>query len=147
MSGVGRPEDSGSPSSPAPGATGRLLTLLGQRVGVERMDRIWVFPSLVRGRKEWGLVAVSCFTEDPPLRELVTGRFVAELTGQGVDFRSELTSEGFAPPDRLPRIMDGVVRRSDLQLEVPREVEVGGERERFQSLLAELEPGDATENG
>jgi hypothetical protein len=121
---------------------GRLLTLMAERIGVERMDRIWLFPPLVRGRKEWGLVAVSCHTEAPPQRELITGRFVAELTGQGVSFQPELTSEGRAPPDRLPRVMDGVVRRSDLHLEVPREVALEGDPSRFESLLQEYVADD-----
>ena len=131
------PMDPQRSQSPVPGVVGRMLTLLGEKIGPERMDRVWIFPPLVRGRKEWGLVAVSCRTEDPDQRELLTGSFVAELTGQGPVFQPQVASEGSAPPDRLPRIMDGVVRRSDLQLEVPREVEVGGDPDRFQALVSE----------
>ena len=108
-------------------------------IGVERMDKVWIFPPLVRGRKEWGLVAVSCLTDDPGQREVITGRFVAELTGECVTFDPELASEGLAPPDRLPRVMDGVVRRSDLPLEVPQEIDVGGDPLRFEALLREYD--------
>ena len=144
MTGGGGEIQRGTPS-PAPEALGRLLTQLGDRIGVERIDRVWVFPSLVRGRREWGLVAVSCLSDDPSVRELITGRFLAQLTGQGVEFSSDLASEGQAPPDRLPRIMDGVVRRSDLQLDVPREIEVGGDPERFEALLQEYAVDDDPE--
>jgi hypothetical protein len=125
------------PDSPVPGAVGRLLAKLAERIGIEAMDRIWIFPPLVRGRKEWGLVAVSCGTEDPGQRTLVTGRYFAELTGTGVRFEPEFMSEGLAPPDRLTLVMDGVVRRSDLQLGVPREQVIGGDPETFRNLLVE----------
>ena len=55
MTGGGGEIRRGTPS-PAPEAMGRFLTQLGERIGVERIDRVWVFPSLVRGRREWGLV-------------------------------------------------------------------------------------------
>jgi len=123
--------------SPVPEALGRLLISLGKRVGSESMDRIWVFPPLVKGREEWGLVAVSCLEADPSLRSLVTARYTAELKGDGMAFESEFLSEGTAPPDRLPQIMDGVVRRSDLQLGVPWETKIGGDPAKFQELLLE----------
>ena len=125
------------PDSPVPDALSRLLAILGERVGVGTMDRIWIFPPLVRGRKEWGLVAVSCITDEPSQRTLVTGRYQAEMTGKGMMFQPEFMSEGEAPQDRLPRIMDGVVRRSDLQLGAPRETEIGGDQDLFRSLLVE----------
>jgi hypothetical protein len=126
--------------SPVPEAIGRLLALLETRIGPESVDRIWIFPPLIRGRKEWGLVAVSCRTEDPTQRSLVTGRYSAEMTGKGVVFEPEFMSEGLAPPDRLPVVMDGVVRRSDLQLGVPREEEIDGDLEAFRRLLSEYMP-------
>ena len=80
-------------------------------------------------------MAVSCLEGDPSLRSLVTARYAAELTGNGMVFESEFLSEGVAPPNRLPQIMDGVVRRSDLQLGVPREAKIGGDPAKFQELL------------
>jgi len=121
--------------SVVPEASGRLLALLGAQLGIPLLDRIWVFPPLVKGRREWGLVAVSLLTGDPDRRELVTGRYSAELTGSGVIFHPEVSSEGEAPPERLPRIMDGVVRRSGLHLGLPREIRIEGDPERFENVL------------
>lgn len=123
--------------SPVPEAMGRLLALVEARIGPEKIDRVWIFPPLSKGRKEWGLVAVSCFQPDPGQRALMTCRYSAELTGTGVAFVPELVSQGVAPPDLLGRIMDGVVRRSDLPLGTPREVEVCGSRDRFHDLRRE----------
>jgi hypothetical protein len=122
-------------ASVGPEAMGRLLELLEKRVGANSMDRIWIFPPLVKGRKEWGLVAVTCLTEDESQRSLITGRYTAELTGTGLVFDSEFSLEGLAPSGRFPRVMDGVTRRSDLQLGVPQEVEIHGEPDRFRDLL------------
>ena len=127
--------------SPVPEALGRLLMLLGQRVDAETMDRIGIFPPLVRGRKEWGLVAVSVLSEDSALRVLITGRYSAELTGHGMKFEPEFMSEGIASPERLPSVMDGVVRRSDLQLGVAREEVIAGDVEAFGKLLGEYGNG------
>lgn len=132
------PVGEGGGESPVPEAMIRILEVVREKVPLETVDRIWLFPPLVRGRKEWGLVALSCLTEDPGRRDLLTARYTAELTGQGMTFESELASEGSAPPDRLPRVMDGVVRRSDLQLGEPREEKIGGDPERFQALLLSL---------
>jgi len=129
--------DTESPDSPVPDAMGRLLALLGKQVGLGGVDRIWIFPPLIKGRKEWGLVAVSCLTEDPGQRSLFTGSYVAEITGTGVLFVPQIVSEGSAPPDRLPAVMDGVVRRSGLRLSFPREVEIGGDAVRFRRILVE----------
>jgi len=123
--------------SPVPDAVGRVLQNVRVRVGEDRIDRVWVFPPLIRGRREWGLVAVSSLTDDPDRRTLITARYSAELTGSGSTLDFEVTMEGDAPPDRLPRVMDGVARRSDLHLGDAREVEIRGDSERFRTLILE----------
>jgi hypothetical protein len=123
--------------SPVPDAVGRVLTEIRNRLGADRIDRVWIFPPLIRGRREWGLVAVSGLTPRTDRRTLFTARYLAELTGRGVTVEIDVGEEGDAPPDRLPRVMDGVARRSDLQLGEPREVEVLGDAERFIALLME----------
>ena len=72
----------------------------------------------------------------PPTRRHALWRR-AELTGTGTVFEPEFISEGSAPPERLPSVMDGVVRRSDLQLGVPTEKTIGGDLEAFVALLSE----------
>ena len=123
--------------SPVPDAVGRVLLAIRARLEVEDVDTVWIFPPLIRGRREWGLVAVSSAAPEPELRTLFTARYSAELQGTGPSLEFEIAAQGDIPPDRLPRVMDGVARRSDLQLGDAREVEVGGDLEVFDSLVEE----------
>ena len=114
--------------------------MLAERLGPESVDRLWIFPPRVRGRKTSGLVAVSGFhphLEDQRL--LFTAPYAAERTAQGVVVEFDLSEQGEAPADRFPRVMDGVVRRAGDEPGEPREVEIGGDPHRFQELLEELE--------
>ena len=128
--------------SPIPDALGRVLQAIADQVGGEKVDRVWIFPPLIRGRKEWGLVAVSGMTPEAERRTLYTVRYSGELTGTGSSLDFGITVEGEAPPDRLPRVMDGVVRRSDLQLGEAREVVIRGDVEKLGALVREYGGGD-----
>lgn len=120
-----------------PEAVSLTLRLLERELGAESMDRLWIFPPLVRGRRERGLMAVSCY--DDETRRLYTVAYTAERTGTGIDFEPLLREEGSAPPDRLPRVIDGVVRRSGLESGSPREVRIGGDPLVFEALLSEFD--------
>lgn len=135
-------------SDPDPGVPEALpatLRLVRERLGVGAVDRVWLFPPLTRGRRESGLVAVAVTVPEDDRRRLYTARYVAERTGRTLTVEPELVEEGLAPTDRLPRVMDGVVRRSGMELGDPREVEIRGDVEVFQALLEELEGAQATE--
>lgn len=128
-----------------PEAAGFALRLLERELSVAAMDRLWIFPPLTRGRRESGLMAVSCLLEvevptaDADRRRLHTVAYTAERTGTGLDFEPTLREEGSAPTDRLPRVIDGVVRRSGMDSGSPREVRIGGDPAVFSALLSELE--------
>jgi len=131
------------PDSPVPDAVGRVLLGIRERVDVESIDRVWVFPPLIRGRREWGLVAVSALALEPTQRTLFTARYNAELLAAGTSLDFEIAAQGDVPPDRLPRVMDGVARRSHLQLGDARETEIGGDPEVFSALVEEYGGVDA----
>ena len=123
-----------------PEALPRTLREVGLRLGAHAIDRLWVFPPLIRGRREWGLVAAGCF-DVGGARRLVTARYTAERTGKGLYLDMQLLDEGVAPSDRLSRVMEGVVRRGPEPLGSPRVVELGGVAEAFESLIGEY-PGE-----
>ncbi len=128
----GEAEDAGPG---VPEALPRTLREVGRRLGPAAIDRLWIFPPMVRGRREWGLVAASCF-DGSQARRLVTARYSAQRTGRGLYLDSRLLDEGVAPADRLPRVMEGVVKRGPRPLGSPRMVEVAGGTEAFEALMA-----------
>lgn len=132
-----------------PEAIPRTVQGLGLRLGPETLDRLWIFPPMIRGRREWGLVAASRFAPDAETRGpdgaeaegrrlLFTAPYSAERTGKGLTVEWSLVEQGEAPPDRLPRVMDGVVRRAGDELGEAREIELGGAAGHFEALLDEL---------
>ena len=123
-----------------PEALPRTLHRIVERLGLARIDRLWIFPPLVRGRREWGLVVTSVYTEDEERRQLHSASYTAERTGQGLSVVHDLREQGEAPPDRLPRVMDGVVHRADDELGEPREIVLEGNSEPFAELMAEFDP-------
>jgi hypothetical protein len=131
-----------------PEALPRVVQRIAQAWPVERIDRLWLFPPLIRGRKESGLVAVSCRVEQMPddapdvpgdRRLLVTVSYAAERTGKGLDLDVQIEEEGEAPADRLPRVMAGVVVRSGIQLGDAAEVEIGGDADALAAWFDEVD--------
>lgn len=123
-----------------PEALPRTLAMVVERLGAGRIDRLWIFPPLVRGRREWGLVAASAFEADPERRSLHTAPYTAERTGQGLVLAHDLLEQGAVPSDRLPRIMSGVVHRSPEELGEPREIVVEGSEEKIAELMEQFDP-------
>lgn len=135
--------DVGSPVGDAadPGVPEGLATtiaLVRRRLGADSIDRLWIFPPMTRGRRERGLVAISCFAETGR-RRLLTAAYLARRRGLDLGVEPELVEQGLAPADSLPRVMNGVVRRESLQLGEPREVVIGGDTAMLNGLVAELE--------
>ena len=129
-------KEEGDPGVPE--AIPRTLQMMARRLGESEIDRLWVFPPLILGRKERGLVAASCFAEDGS-RRLYTAPYSAERTGAGLSVVNGITEEGRAPADRLPRVMQGVARRSEIDLGEPRVVEIAGNPTKLKALLGEFD--------
>jgi hypothetical protein len=129
-----------------PEAEGRALAELLSRVPAERVDALWRFPPLRRGRRESGLLAAALLPdpevppEAPARHTLVTLAWRAEETGKGVTFEVAFEEEGAAPPELLPRVMTGVTRRMDEAAGEPRYLSVGGDPALLDALREELEP-------
>ncbi|MGD8871725.1 MAG: hypothetical protein PVJ80_09165, partial [Gemmatimonadota bacterium] len=122
-----------------PEALPRVLIRLRERLGVESVDRLWIFPPSRSGRKEHGLIAVSAFLAGEERRGLVTVSYSAEHTGKGVTVETSFTEEGEAPPDRFSGVMQGVVQRVGDQAGEPREIEIGGSPQKYEGLLEEFD--------
>jgi hypothetical protein len=131
-----RPKDS---DPGVPEALPRTLIRLRDRLGIENIDRLWVFPPVRKGRREQGLIAVSIFQEGEPRRSMVTVAYNAEHTGKGITVEPSFTQEGEAPPDRFPGVMQGVVRRGGEEKGEPREVVIDASPESFEMLMEEYD--------
>lgn len=132
----------GAPKSADPGvpeALPRTLIRLRDEVGVETIDRLWIFPPVRRGRREQGLIAVSIFRGDEDRRGLLTVSYRAEHTGRGVTVEPSLTDQGEAPPDRFPPVMRGVVRRAEEEGDEAREVDISASAQKFEELMVEFD--------
>jgi hypothetical protein len=122
-----------------PEALPRVLIRLRERLSVESVDRLWIFPPSRSGRKEQGLIAVAAFLDGEERRELITVSYVAEHTGKGVTVEPSFTEEGEAPPDRFSGVMQGVVQRVGDAGGEPREIEIGGSPQKYEELLEEFD--------
>jgi hypothetical protein len=122
-----------------PEALPRTLIRLRDRLGVESIDRLWIFPPARKGRREQGLVAVSTYQEGEERRSMVTVAYNAEHTGKGVAVEQTFHREGLAPVDRFPPVMQGVVQRSGEGAGEPREVEIQASAPRFEELMEEYD--------
>ena len=127
------------PDRGVPEALPRTLVRLRGQLGVESIDRVWIFPPARHGRREQGLVAVSTFLEGEERRAVVTVAYRAEHSGTGVTVETSFTQEGEALPDHFPAVMAGVVRRSGEALGDAREVEIAGSPRKFEELMEEFD--------
>lgn len=123
-----------------PEALPRSLVHARDRLRAEGIDRLWIFPPIRRGRREWGLVALSLFLEGEERRRLLTLAYTAERTGKGLTLEHSFHEEGDAPPELLPRVMEGVVRRAGEGYGEPREVPIEASAELFAALVDEFDP-------
>jgi len=123
-----------------PEALPRTVVHARGRLGTERVDRLWIFPPVRKGRKERGLVAASLFLEGNERRRIVTVAYSAERTGRSLTVDHVFHEEGDAPPELLARVMEGVVRRAGEAYGEPREVEIAGDAARFDALVEEFDP-------
>ena len=130
----GKDQDPGVPE-----AIPRTLIRLREELGVERIDRLWIFPPVRRGRREQGLVTVSTYQPDGDRRDMYTVAYRAEHTGTGVSVEPILTHQGEAPPDRFPPVMRGAVRRADEEGEEAREVDISASPQKFEELMEEYD--------
>lgn len=125
-----------------PEAIPRGLQNLLHRYGGQGLDRVWIFPPLVSGRRESGLLVASVFVDGPEAerRVLVSSPYSAERTGKGLSLEWTVQEQGEAPADRFPRVVEGVVRRAEKDLGEPEELVVEGDEEALLEALSGYPP-------
>lgn len=118
-----------------------LLRELPNRVPVERIERIWVFGARQVGERESGLLVLSLLppAERPPdQRQVVTWRYEAERVRGRLQRSDSVAEEGWAPAERIPRLIDGVLARLRDETENPVTEAIEGSEARWTALMQAL---------
>ena len=119
----------------------QLLRELPARVPVERVERIWLFAPREIGERESGLLVLSLLsdgTRPEGQRQVVTWRYEAERVRGRLRRTDAVTEEGWAPSERIPRLIEGVLARLGDKRENPASEEIAGSETRWVALLESL---------
>jgi hypothetical protein len=133
------PEDPEEPEDSLPEAPlFALLRTVEAEIGVDRIDRVWVFPARRLERGETSLAVVAAFPDiDADRRRVYAAHYTAH--DEADEARLVLDEFGTAPTDRVGRLVEDVVERiKDGPAEAPRSHTIRGEDERWHAFLHEL---------
>jgi hypothetical protein len=125
----------------------QVLASIPHRLGVERIDRIWIFPPHPARTRETGLLAISLLPppqHDTSHRTLLTVRYEADPAGGRAIRVADPTEEGSAPPDRINRVIAGVLARSSDPTGDPVLVIIEGDVERWREFQEQASLTDLT---
>jgi hypothetical protein len=120
-----------------------LLRILPERFPPERIDRLWLFPAHLGKDRESGFLVLALLPQLGTAtahhhRTLVTVRYeVADVKGRP-QWQDRVTEEGSAPPDRIDRIIAGVLVRSGADAVEPLVEVLAGSRGRWLAFLERL---------
>ncbi|MFL5384823.1 MAG: hypothetical protein ACJ8GN_20055 [Longimicrobiaceae bacterium] len=120
---------------------GAALASAADRIPPQQVEQVWLFPPRRVAAKESGLAVLVVAAEDDADagRTIWTVRYEAE-TGKGGKTSSThaLEEQGTVPPDRVGRIVDGVVRRLEAESDAPDVRELARDPGEWRALLVEL---------
>ena len=128
------------PDDAAPDA---LLRRVAARLPIDAIDRIWIFPTRRAARLESTVFVIATFDADPGKRRVHTAHFKATRDNRGRARIEEFVLEhALAAAPSIERAVDGVIRRLGDELTgQPRVVEIRGDRQRWDGLLADSAAG------
>ena len=90
-----------------------LMENLGGQVDVATIDELWVFPTQRSAGVE-STVFVLSFMEENDMRRVMTAHFRATRNKRGEPtVESKLNEHAIAEAERIPRVIDGVLKRMD----------------------------------
>jgi hypothetical protein len=119
---------------------GAALAAVAERFPPERLAQVWIFPPRRVAAKESGLavLVVRADKAEDDRQTIWTLRYELEPAKGTVTRTDALEEQGTVPPDRVTRIVDGVVRRLEGEGDPPDVRELEGDAEAWAALLREL---------
>lgn len=93
----------------------RLAQVVAARIPVAEVDRVWCFPVLRQGQREFGTAVIARREgEDAERRGIYTARYLLQIKGkERGKFEADLKQVGSGPVERLPDLLEEAHRRSD----------------------------------
>jgi hypothetical protein len=103
----------------------RLAQVVAGELPVADVDRVWCFPVLRQGQREFGTAVLACREGENAERvRIYTARFLLQVKGkERGKFEADLKLVGSGPVERLPELLEEAHRRSDDE-DPPVEVDV-----------------------
>jgi hypothetical protein len=143
-------KDPGAHDDPEAGAAGAqadplpqaplfaLLRVVEQDIGVDRIDRLWIFPPRRMESGETALLVVAAFPEiDPGRRRVYAAHYTAPA--EAAEPRLVLDEFGTAPVERVGRLVEDVAERlKDQPTAPPEAARIDRDPERWNLLLHSL---------
>ncbi|MBV9109016.1 MAG: hypothetical protein JO306_06395 [Gemmatimonadetes bacterium] len=119
---------------------GAALAAVADRFPPERLAQVWIFPPRRVAARESGLAVLVVRAEEAgdDRQTIWTLRYELESAKGKVTRTDALEEQGTVPPDRVARIVDGVVRRLEGEGDPPDVRELDGDPEAWAVLLREL---------
>jgi hypothetical protein len=134
-----RPEPKQEPGDSLPDAPlFALLRSIEREVGIERVDRIWIFPPRRLELGETAVVIVAAYPEeDPDRRRVLAAHYTVAI--DATQPRLALDEFGTAPTDRVGRVVQDVAERlKDEATAAPLAARIEGDSPRWNELLHSL---------
>lgn len=120
---------------------GAALARVAALFPAARIAQVWIFPPRRVGARESGLAVLVVTAADAAdtRRTIWTLRYELEAGKGGKTERTDqLDEQGTVPPDRVDRIVEGVVRRLEGEGGAPDVRELDGDAGAWRALLLEL---------
>lgn len=115
-----------------------LLQTVANGIGIDRIDRLWIFPPRRREAGETAVVIVAAFLDDEPGRRRVhAARYTAPADAP--DPVLALDEFGTAPVERVGRVVEDVLERiKDEPATAPHAARIDGRTDHWARLLHDL---------
>jgi hypothetical protein len=118
-----------------------ILFEIPTRFPLSELDRVWIFAAHVGKLRETGLFVVSLLPaaeQETSHRTLHTVRYRVDGSQGKVQRVTDIAEEGRAPPERIDRVIAGVLARSGDEAGEPLLIAVEGEEAEWERGLAAL---------